>query len=100
PGLGDAPVLAELAAEVASGRAEREHRGAGIKVIERLLLDGIDAKARRAAIGGEHHLATDVLAHVAKGPLSLGQPAVAGTELAQDAAVPGVGPVAADIRAL
>ena len=54
--LADVPVLAELAREIAARRAERKHARAGIEVIERLLLDRIDAEARRAAVRREHHL--------------------------------------------
>ena len=55
-GLGDVPVLAELAGEVAAGGAEGQHRRAGQEVVERLLLDRIDAEAGRAAVGREHDL--------------------------------------------
>src|SRR2546427_366365 len=34
-GFADTPILAELAAEVAARRAEGEHAGAGVKVVER-----------------------------------------------------------------
>ena len=47
--LRDVPVLAELAREVAARGAERQHARAGIEVIERLLLDRIDAEAGRRA---------------------------------------------------
>ena len=50
--LGDIPVLAELAAQVTAGRAEGEHAGARIKMIQRLLFDRVDAEARAAAVGG------------------------------------------------
>src|SRR5665647_3244529 len=43
--LRDVPILAELAGKVAAGCAERQHRRAGEKVVERLLLDGVDAEA-------------------------------------------------------
>jgi len=41
--LADVKVLAELAAEVASGGAQREDGRAGMEVEERLLFDGIEA---------------------------------------------------------
>src|SRR5262249_26221534 len=46
PGFGDIPVLAELAGQVTASGAEGQDWRARQKVIERLLLDGIDAKAR------------------------------------------------------
>ncbi len=53
----DVPVLAELAGQIAAGGAEGQHAGAGVEVVERLLLDRVDAKARTAAVGGQQHLA-------------------------------------------
>src|SRR5206468_10583777 len=64
--LGDVPVLAELAAEVAAGGAERQDRRAGVEVIERLLLDRVDAEAGAPAVGRQDHFAVDVLADEAK----------------------------------
>ena len=85
--LRDVPVLAELAGEVAAGRAERKDRRAGIEMIERLLLDRIDAEARRAAVGGQHHRIRFALAHEAHAALALVQPAVARAQVALDAAI-------------
>ena len=56
-------------------------------MIERLLLDRIDAEARRAAVGGEHHRVAVALAHEAGAALALVQPAVARTQVALDAPV-------------
>src|SRR5205814_9643871 len=47
----------------------------------------VDAEARGAAIGGEHHAATFHLAHEAKAALALVQLAVARAEIALHAAV-------------
>ena len=41
----DIPVLAELAGQVAAGGAEREHGTAGVEMVERFLLDRVDAEA-------------------------------------------------------
>ena len=76
--LGNVPVLAERAGEVAAGRAEREHRRAGQEVVERLLLDRIDAEAGRAAVAGELH-ALAVLA----GAAHEAKPALARAHLAE-----------------
>src|SRR5207248_727519 len=43
-------VLAEAAGEVAAGRPEREHRATRQEVVERLLLDRVDAEPARAAV--------------------------------------------------
>src|SRR5262249_7805126 len=77
----------ELAAEVAPGRAERQHRGAGQEVIERLLLDRVDAEARALAVGREDELVAFARAHEAERALAVVQPAVARAEIALDAPV-------------
>ena len=46
PGFGDVPVLAEFAGQVAAGCAEGQNWRARQEVIERLLLDRVDAKTR------------------------------------------------------
>jgi len=39
-------------------------------MVERFLLDRVDAEARRAAVGGEYHLVADALAHEARAALA------------------------------
>jgi hypothetical protein len=39
-------------------------------MVQRLLLDGINAETTAAAVGGEYHPAFDVLAHKAEPPLA------------------------------
>src|SRR5215813_7266086 len=56
PSLRDVPVLAEFAGQVAAGSSKRQDRRTRQEVIERLLFNRVDAKARRAAICGEHQL--------------------------------------------
>src|SRR5690606_10115656 len=85
--LGDVPVLAELAGEVAAGGAEGKDARAGVEMVERLLLDRVDAEAGGAPVGGEHHPARLVLAHEAEPALPLVQLAVARTEVALHAPV-------------
>jgi hypothetical protein len=60
---------------------------AGIEVVERLLLDRIDAEPGRAPVRGEHHRVAFALAHEAGAALAFVQPAVARAEVALDAAV-------------
>ena len=86
-GLGDVPVLAEAAAQVAAGGAEGEDAGAGVEVGQRLLLDGIDAEAAGASPGGEHQLVTYPLAHEAEGPLPIVEAAGARAEVALETPV-------------
>src|SRR5262249_49686591 len=83
--LRDVPVLAEPAAEVAAGGAKREHAGPGVEVVERLLLDGIEAEAGGAAVARQHHLAAAVLAHEAEAALPRRERAVAWAQVALDA---------------
>src|SRR5262249_61234002 len=82
----NAPVTAELASEVATGGAEGQHRRAGEKVIERLLLDRIDAKAGRAAVRGKQDLVVLARAHEAEAALAFVQLAIARAQVALDAA--------------
>jgi len=65
------PVLAELAGEIAAGRAERQHGRAGQEVIERLFLDRIDAEPARAAVGEQPDLAAFGPANKAQAALSV-----------------------------
>src|ERR1700688_3073356 len=82
--LADVPVLAELAGQVAAGGAERQHRGAGQEMVQRLLLDRIDAVAARPAVGLEHDLAALAGAHETEAALSLEQLAGPRAEIALD----------------
>src|SRR5258708_31634428 len=75
--FGDVPVLAELAGEVAAGGAEGKDARAGIEMVQRLFFHRVDAEARGAAVGGEHHAAAFHLAHEAQAALPLVQLAVA-----------------------
>ena len=93
--LGDVPVLAELAGEVAARGAEGEHRRAGQEVGERLLLDRVDAEARGAAVGGEDDAVALPGAHEAQAALALVQLAQAGADVALHAPVVEQVPVAA-----
>jgi hypothetical protein len=62
-----------------------------MKMIERLLFDRIDAKTGGAAVGGEHHLAADILANEAGAALAFVQLAIAWTEIALNAFWPAFG---------
>jgi len=64
-------------------------------VVERLLLDGINAEARGAAIGGEHNLIAVPGAYEAQTPLALVQLAQAWAQVALDASVLQQVPIAA-----
>ncbi len=92
----DVPVLAEFAGEVAACRAEGKNRRTGQKVIERLFLDGIDAKTRGAAIGGEHQALRPSGADETKPSLSGAQDATARTKIASEPPIRETGPVASE----
>ena len=96
----DVPVLAELARQVAPGSAEGEHAAAGIEMRQRFFLDWVDAKTRRAAIGGEDHLTALHLAHEAGAALAFVQLAVARAQVALDAAIVEFVPPAAGIMGI
>ncbi len=85
--LADVPVLAELAGQVAAGSAERQDAGARVELVQRLLLDRIDAEPGRPPVGRQHHAVVDPLAHEAGAALALVQPAIARAQVALDAAV-------------
>ena len=74
-GLGDVPVLAELARQVASRGPEAEHGGTGQEVVEWLLLDRVDAVAAGPAVGGTDDRIVLPGPHEAQAALSLVQPA-------------------------
>ena len=76
------PVLAELAAQVAAGRAEREHGRAGIKMIQRLFFNRIDAKSGAAAVGRGNHPPLAVLADEAEPAVLLAQRAMPRAKIA------------------
>ncbi len=86
-GARNVPVLAELAGEIAARRAKGKDAAAGVKVIEGFFLDGVDAKAGRAAIGGQLHHAILHAADKAGTALALVQLAIARAEVALDAPV-------------
>jgi hypothetical protein len=89
------PVLAELAGEIASGRAERQHRRTRQEVVQRLFLDGIDAKPAGAAIGGQYHLIAGTGTHETQAALPFMEPAEAGAKVTLQTAVVNRVPVAA-----
>jgi hypothetical protein len=76
--LRDVPVLTELARQVAAGGAEGEHRRARQEVVQRLLLDRIDAEAARAPVGREHDPIVLARTHEAEAALPFMQAARAG----------------------
>src|ERR671932_207696 len=61
--------------DAAAGGAEREHRAAGKEVVERLLLDRVDAEAARAAVRRQHDLVA--LAHADEAQAALALPELA-----------------------
>src|SRR5687767_14913057 len=94
-GLGDVPVLAELAGQVAAGGAERQHRRAWQVVVERLLLDRIEAEPGGPPVGGQHDLVVLATAHEAQPALALVELAQPRAHIALNAAIPEPMPIAA-----
>ena len=80
----DIPVLAEFAAQIAARCSERQDRRARKKMIERFLLDGVDAKPSASPVGIEHHLPLAILAYKAKAFISRIQMTMPGTQLAEN----------------
>ena len=50
-GFGNIPVLAESATGIAASRAETQHTGTGVEVVERLLFHWVHGEAGAAAVG-------------------------------------------------
>ena len=78
----DVRVLAERAGEIASVAADGEDRAAGVEVIERLFLDGVERKRGQAPVVRRTDDAADVRARAAEARLILPQAAGVGTEIA------------------
>jgi len=87
PRLGDVPVLAELAGQVAACGAERQHSAAGQEVVERLLLHGVHAEPARATVGRQDDLVVHAGPDKAQPALALVQPTCARTHVALNPAV-------------
>src|SRR5690242_4675504 len=81
--LADVPVLAKLAAEVATRGAERQHARPGQEVVQRLLLDRVDREARRPPVARAPEPAAVVLANVAEPRLPFADETVARAERAE-----------------
>ncbi len=91
--LGDVPVLAEPAAQVAPGRTERQHRRPRQEMVQRLLLDRVHAVAAGAPVGRQHDRVLLAHPHEAEPPLSLVQAAGPRAHITLDPPVTGAMPV-------
>ena len=83
----DVVVLTEITREVAARRPEGQHRGAGQKMVERLLLDRIDTETRGPAISGQHDRVILARPHETQPARALLQLAKAGAHLALHAPI-------------
>ena len=83
-GLADVPVLTELATEIATCGAKGQDARAGVEMIERFFLDGVDAKTGAFSIGIEHHLSVLDLANKAKASIPFLHAALPGAQVADD----------------
>jgi hypothetical protein len=79
--------LTELAGQVATSGAEGQDRRSGQEMVERFLLDRVDAKAAGAAIGGQYNLLPVAGAHEAQAALAIVKPAEAWAEITLKTAV-------------
>ena len=87
PGFRDIPVLAKLAGQIAAGGSKREDWSTGQEMIERFFFDRVNAKARRAAVGRQHHLVAQPPPHKAQTALAFVQLAIPRTHVALDATI-------------
>src|SRR5206468_9305245 len=71
--FGDVPVLTKPAAKVASGRAEGKHARAWKKMVQRLLLNRIDAEPAAATVRGQHDSIAHALPNETESALSVVQ---------------------------
>src|SRR5262249_51705918 len=94
------PVLTELAPQVAPGGAERQHTGSRIKVVQRLLLDRVDAETRAPAVSGQDHPAAGVLPDETKASVAVLERARSRAKVADDAAGVLAMPPTAELRAV
>ena len=78
----DVCVLAEGTREIAPIAADGEDRMAGVKVVQRLFLDGVECKRGQASVVGRTDDTADVRARAAEPRLILTQAAGVGTEIA------------------
>ena len=74
-------------ARLQPGGAERQHRGAGQEVVQRLLLDRVDAEPTRPPVRREHDLVVLAGSNEAHPALALVELAGPGAHIALDATV-------------
>ena len=84
PGLGNRPVLAELAAQIAAGRPERQNGGSRKEVVQRFLLDRIDTETGTPTVRGQNHTTIEILTDETEASLARRQGASARTQIADD----------------
>ena len=72
PRFANVPILAKFAAEIASGGSKGKNACPRIEMIQWFFFDRVDAKSATATIGGQNHLAMDILAYKTKSPLAFG----------------------------
>ena len=87
PGLGNFPVLAELAVQVTAGGGDGIGAGAGEDVKERFFFNGIDMHGGGVAVGQGDIFAAPVFPDAAFAPVAVHDLALPGAEIAADVAV-------------
>ena len=86
-GFGDVPILAEEAAHIAASSAQAEDARAGEEMVEGLFFDGIDLERGGRGVAEREEFAVLIDTDEAETGLAVADVAVAGAEIAVDAAV-------------
>ena len=84
PALGNFPILAETAAEVAAGRGQGIGLAAGMVMEQRFFFDRVDMHGARLAVNQGIINAVTVFTHAAAAPFQVGHLAFMGAEPALD----------------
>lgn len=79
--------MAETAAQVTAGRTKRENGASGVKVVEGLFFDGVNAEAGGTAVTTQHNPIFPCLTHETEAALAGSQFTVSGAEVALETAV-------------
>ncbi len=85
--LGNVPVLTELASQVAAGGPKTQHGCSRQEMIERLLLNRIDAKPGTLTVGIQHHPAVAIDTDETETAITRIQPTGTRAQLAEQSAV-------------
>ena len=74
--VGEVPILAVTAGEIAALGSKGKNRSAGQEMVERLFLYRVDAKSCCLAVSGQTHFAVQILPHETESPLAFTEAAL------------------------